>query len=100
LQSDPYPRHDSDRGVYGISVAAELVGCGVPALRLYERKGLVEPARTPAGTRRYSDDDLIRLRRITQLLAGGVNLAGITLVLALEAENGALRADLESHRQN
>jgi DNA-binding transcriptional MerR regulator len=84
--------------VYGISVAAELVGCGVPALRLYERKGLLEPARTPAGTRRYSDDDLVRLRRITELLGAGLNLAGVTLVLALEAENGALRADLENLR--
>lgn len=100
MQPDPPRRHDSDRGVYGISVAAELVGCGIPALRLYERKGLLEPARTPAGTRRYSDDDLTRLRRITQLLADGLNLAGITLVLALEAENLALRADLEGLRDS
>lgn len=90
----PHARHESDRGVYGISVAAELVGCGIPALRLYERKGLLDPARTPAGTRRYSDDDLARLRRIIELVAAGLNLAGITLVLALEAENAALRAHL------
>ena len=70
----PHEHHDSSRGVYGISVAAELVGTGPQNLRLYERKGLLEPDRTPAGTRRYSPDDLDRLRRISQLLADGLNL--------------------------
>ena len=82
-----------DRGVYGISVAAELVGMGVQNLRLYEARGLLEPERSPGGTRRYSADDLDRLRRIHALLEGGLNLAGIGMVLELEAQNIALRAD-------
>jgi DNA-binding transcriptional MerR regulator len=64
------------------------------ALRLYEDRGLVEPARTAGGTRRYSDLDLERIRRIGQLLGAGLNLAGIGRVLALEAENASLRAEL------
>src|SRR6478609_1304430 len=83
---------DSARGVYGISVAAGLVGMGVQNLRLYEARGLLEPDRTDGGTRRYSADDLARLRRISDLLGAGLNLAGIAMVLALEAENTALRA--------
>src|SRR6476620_589638 len=82
----------SDRGVYGVSIAAELVGMGAQNLRLYEARGLLEPARTEGGTRRYSADDLDRLRRISDLLGAGLNLAGIAMVLALEAENTALRA--------
>jgi MerR family transcriptional regulator, heat shock protein HspR len=81
----------SDRGVYGISTAAELVGTGVQNLRLYETRGLLEPARTAGGTRRYSADDLVRLRRISELLAAGLNLAGIAMVLPLEDENHQLR---------
>jgi DNA-binding transcriptional MerR regulator len=77
--------------VYPISVAAELVGSGVQNLRLYETRGLLKPARTEGGTRRYSADDLVRLRRIGELLAAGLNLAGIQMVLELEAENAALR---------
>ena len=82
---------DSDRGVYGISTAAELVGTGVQNLRLYETRGLLEPARTAGGTRRYSANDLDRLRRISDLLAAGLNLAGIAMVLQLEDENHQLR---------
>ena len=82
----------SDQGVYGISTAAGLVGMGVQNLRLYEARGLLEPDRTDGGTRRYSADDLARLRRISDLLGAGLNLAGIAMVLALEAENTALRA--------
>jgi MerR family transcriptional regulator/heat shock protein HspR len=85
------PRPDPARGVYPISVAAELVGSGVQNLRLYEARGLLKPARTDGGTRRYSADDLVRLRRIGELLADGLNLAGIHMVLELEAENAALR---------
>jgi DNA-binding transcriptional MerR regulator len=77
--------------VYSISVAAELVGSGVQNLRLYETRGLLKPARTGGGTRRYSADDLARLRRIGELLEAGLNLAGIQMVLELEAENAALR---------
>lgn len=86
---------DPAQGVYGISVAADLVGMDPQSLRLYERRGLLEPARTDGGTRRYSSDDLARLQRIGYLLAAGLNLAGIAKVLELETENARLRADLE-----
>ena len=85
---------DPERGVYGISVAAELVGTGVQNLRAYESRGLVEPERTSGGTRRYSENDVARLRRITELLAGGLNLAGVALVLELEADVELLRRRL------
>jgi MerR family transcriptional regulator, heat shock protein HspR len=81
-----------DQGVYGISVAAELSGLGVQSLRLYERHGLLSPARSDGGTRRYSADDLARLRRISELVAAGVNLTGIGRILELEDDNAALLA--------
>lgn len=87
-------RSRSRHPVYAISVAAELTGTGVQSLRLYERIGLVEPARTPGGTRRYSDADIERLRRIIDLLAEGINLAGIGRILELERENARLRSRL------
>jgi MerR family transcriptional regulator, heat shock protein HspR len=80
----------SDRGVYGISVAAELSGIPVQSLRLYERYGLLTPARSDGGTRRYSADDLVRLQRISALVDAGVNLAGIARILGLEDDNAAL----------
>ena len=83
---------DRTRGVYGISVAAELVGMGVQNLRAYEARGLLDPERTQGGTRRYSADDLDRLRRIGDLLDAGLNLAGIAMVLQLQDENTRLRA--------
>jgi len=86
------PESDTARGVFGMSVAAELVGLDPQRLRLYERRGLIQPDRTPGGTRRYSPDDLDRLRRIKALLAAGLNLAGIVMVLDLEADNDLLRA--------
>jgi MerR family transcriptional regulator, heat shock protein HspR len=89
------PEQDSARGVFGMSVAAELVGLDPQSLRLYERRGLIQPDRTPGGTRRYSPDDLERLRRIKTLLAAGLNLAGIAMVLDLEADNDVLRAQVE-----
>ena len=89
---------DPTRPVYGISVAAELAGMEQQSLRLYESRGLLEPARTPGGTRRYSADDVDRLRRIGSLLAEGVNLAGIAQVLALEAANDDLREQLDRRR--
>jgi MerR family transcriptional regulator/heat shock protein HspR len=79
------------RGVYAISVAAELTGTAVQNLRVYERHGLVEPSRTEGGTRRYSEDDLSRIRRVVDLLGDGLNLAGIAMVLELEADNDRLR---------
>ena len=80
----------SDRGVYGISVAAELSGINEQSLRLYEREGLLTPARSPGGTRRYSADDLVRLQRIRELVDAGVNIAGIARILGLEDRNTAL----------
>lgn len=86
---------DRDRGVYGISVAAELVGMGAQNLRLYEARGLLTPDRTDGGTRRYSPNDLDRLRRIGDLLDAGLNLTGISMVLGLESENARLRQEQE-----
>ncbi len=80
----------SDHGVYGISVAAELSGIAVQSLRLYERYGLLTPARSDGGTRRYSADDLARLQRISELVDAGVNLAGIARILDLEDDNADL----------
>ena len=86
------------RGVYAISVAAELTGAGVQNLRLYERKGLVRPSRTEGRTRRYSEDDLERVRRVLALLDQGLNLAGIAMVLGLEDDNEKLEDDNEKLR--
>ena len=91
--------HDDDHGVYGISVAADLVGMAVPSLRLYESYGLLEPDRTPGGTRRYSVNDLERLRTISELLDAGVNLAGVAMVLRLQEENDELRRRVEELEQ-
>lgn len=89
--------HDRDKGVYGISVAAELSGMAASSLRAYETRGLIEPGRTDGGTRRYSVNDLDRLRTIGSLLDEGVNLAGIARVLELQAENQQLREHCEDH---
>jgi MerR family transcriptional regulator/heat shock protein HspR len=80
-------------GVYSISVAAELSGLTVRSLRLYERRGLLEPTRTSGGTRRFSQNDLGRLRRISELVAEGVNLTGIGKILDLERDTRELRGD-------
>ena len=85
------PASDGTTGVYGITTAAQLAGMSVQALRLYERKGLLEPTRTTGGTRRYSDTDIARLRRISVLIGDGINLTGIARVLGLEADNAGLR---------
>lgn len=85
---------EGDRGVYGIAVAAELAGLGEQTLRLYERKGLLTPARTSGGTRRYSDNDVVVLRRVVELLAEGLNLTGARRVLELELLNGQLRTQI------
>ncbi len=81
--------HDR-RGVYGISVMSELSGVGPQTLRLYERRGLLAPARTGGGTRRYSEADLATLTRIGALIADGVNLTGIGVILDLENRNAIL----------
>lgn len=89
---------DADRGVYGITVAAELAGTGVQNLRAYEARGLLEPDRTAGGTRRYSTNDIDRLHRISALLDAGLNLAGIGMVLDLQDENTQLLAEKEEHQ--
>jgi DNA-binding transcriptional MerR regulator len=80
-------KHDA---VYIISVAAELVGMHPQTLRVYERRGLVDPFRTPGGTRRYSQDDLNRLLLIQQLSNDGINLEGIKRILVLRRDNARL----------
>jgi MerR family transcriptional regulator/heat shock protein HspR len=87
-------QRQTNRAVYVISVAAELAGVHPQTLRIYERKGLLEPARTAGGSRRYSDDDIAQLQRIQELTNDGLNLAGVQKVLALEAELAALRREL------
>lgn len=85
---------DPKRGVFGITVAAELSGTGPQNLRAYERAGLLRPDRTEGGTRRYSHDDIERLRRIAELTAAGLNLAGVAMVLDLQDQNAQLRRRL------
>jgi MerR family transcriptional regulator/heat shock protein HspR len=85
-----------DRAVYVISVAAELAGVHPQTLRIYERKGLVDPARTGGGSRRYSDADIERLRKIQELTSAGLNLEGVRRVLALEAEVDRLRDEVRA----
>ena len=79
------------QAVYVISVAAELAGMHPQTLRIYERRGLVRPARTSGGNRRYSDEDIARLRRIAELASEGMNLEGIRHVMSLEEEVMRLR---------
>ncbi len=86
---------DAGRAVYVISVAAELAGVHPQTLRIYERKGLLDPSRTSGGSRRFSERDLARLRHIQELTTAGLNLEGVRQVLALEAEVARLRAELE-----
>ncbi|HWC09796.1 MAG TPA: MerR family transcriptional regulator [Acidimicrobiales bacterium] len=85
---------DIDRGVYVISVAAELAGVHPQTLRIYERRGLLDPARTGGGSRRYSERDIQRLRRIHELTNAGLNLAGVKAVMELEDEVARLRGQL------
>ncbi len=82
------------QAVYVISVAAELAGMHPQTLRIYERRGLVNPARTQGGNRRYSDHDIALLRRIAELAEEGMNLEGIRRVMELEAEVADLRSRL------
>ncbi|HSF84497.1 MAG TPA: helix-turn-helix transcriptional regulator [Acidimicrobiia bacterium] len=88
-----------EEAVYIISVAAELAGVHPQTLRIYERKGLIEPYRTPGGTRRYSDEDLERLSLIQQLTAAGVNLEGVRRILGLREENKRLRSQVDRLRR-
>ena len=83
------------RGVFAISVAADMVRMEIQNLRVYERRGLVDPDRSPGGQRLYSQGDIERLHRIRDLLAEGLNLAGIAKVLDLESTLARLRAENE-----
>ncbi|MFO7700173.1 MAG: helix-turn-helix transcriptional regulator [Acidimicrobiia bacterium] len=85
--------------VYIISVAAEIVGMHPQTLRVYERKGLVEPYRTPGGTRRYSQADVERLQLIQELSNAGVNIEGIRRILRLQKENDRLRSQVDRLRR-
>lgn len=85
--------------VYIISVAAELAGVHPQTLRIYERKGLIEPFRTPGGTRRYSDEDLARLGLIQELTSEGVNLEGVRRILELQIDNDRLRSQVDRLRR-
>lgn len=91
-------RHEQ-QAVYVISVAAQLAGVHPQTLRIYERRGLLSPARTAGGNRRYSDADISRLRRIAELAELGMNLEGIRHVMSLEAEVERLRHEVEHLRR-
>jgi MerR family transcriptional regulator, heat shock protein HspR len=88
-----------DPAMYVISIAAELAGVHPQTLRVYERKGLVNPHRTEGNTRRYSAGDIARLRRIQELTQDGINLAGVMRILELERETDGLRTRLETALQ-
>ena len=119
MSNPPRPRQpgrkpsasERNRALYVISVAAELAGMHAQTLRIYERKGLVAPARTSGGSRRYSDRDIAMLNRISELTGEGLNLAGVKRVLELEERVALLERQLadaqaeaaalvaETHRQ-
>lgn len=88
-------QRSNGRGLYAISVVAELLGTGQQNIRLYERRGLLTPKRTEGGTRQYSEADLAVLRRIAELLDEGLNLAGVAKVLELEMDIARLRRQLK-----
>src|SRR3954467_11889256 len=89
-------RVEHDRGVFMISVAAELAEMHPQTLRMYEARGLIEPKRSPKGTRLYSQEDVEKLRRIQEMTGGlGLNLAGVERVLALESQLDELNARID-----
>src|SRR5437763_448502 len=89
---------DRRQALFVISVAAELAGVHPQTLRIYERKGLVDPARTGGNSRRYSEEDIERLRRIQTLTNEGLNLAGVKRVMELEDLVSNLRQELDQTR--
>ena len=93
------PERDPGRGVYGITTAAGLAGVSAATLRLYEQNGLITPDRTDGGTRLYSEDDLDMLHHIGELVAAGINHAGIARILELEADNQLLQAQVNNSRR-
>lgn len=86
---------DIAQGVFAISIAAELSGLHPQTLRVYEREGLVEPSRSAGGTRRYSGQDIVKLREIAELTGAGVNIAGVKRILELQTELRRLQAQLD-----
>ena len=89
---------ETTRAVFVISVAAELAGMHPQTLRIYERKGLIDPFRTPGGTRRYSQEDIERLQLIQDLTSEGLNLEGVRRILALQEENRRLKKKVDRLR--
>jgi MerR family transcriptional regulator, heat shock protein HspR len=90
-------RRTDDRGLYIISVAAELAGVHPQTLRIYERKGLLQPSRTTGNTRRYSERDIARLQAIQRLTQEfGVNLAGVKMIVEMEGELERMRRKMEA----
>jgi len=100
MAAQPLRPGSGARAVYVISVAAELAGMHPQTLRIYERRGLVAPARTQGGNRRYSDADIELLRRISELAESGMNLEGIRRVMELETENERLRRELAAAKEH
>src|SRR5204862_6415052 len=91
--------NDNERALYIISVAAELAGVHPQTLRIYERKGLIEPKRTEGRSRRYSDRDIELLQHIQELTNEGVGLAGVKRILELEAALEEAEAEMEGLRE-
>ena len=91
---------DGERGVFMISVAAELAHMHPQTLRMYEARGLIEPQRSAKNTRLYSQRDVERLQHIQRLTAAGLNLAGVEIVLEMEAEVERMKAKLERMRRH
>ena len=97
LENEGYlqPGGGTLKAVYVISVAAELAGMHPQTLRIYERKGLVYPLRTDGGSRRYSEEDVRRLRRIQEITNAGLNLEGVKKLMEMEIEIESLKNELE-----
>jgi MerR family transcriptional regulator, heat shock protein HspR len=95
----PAPNSPQRRAVFVISVAAELAGMHPQTLRIYERKGLIDPYRTPGGTRRYSQDDIDRLALIQEMTDQGLNLAGVHKVMELQRQIAHLEGKVEALRE-
>jgi len=93
-------RVSDEQGVFMISVAAELAEMHPQTLRMYEARGLIEPKRSAKNTRLYSQRDVERLRHIQRLTAAGLNLAGVEIVLEMEAEVERMKAKLERMRRH
>jgi MerR family transcriptional regulator/heat shock protein HspR len=90
---------DMNRGLFSISVAAELAGLHPQTLRIYEREGLLQPVRSAGGTRQYSRNDVLRLQEICALTSEGMNISGIRRVLQLQEETRQLQAEITRLRE-